>query len=301
MKIFSPSYYKQFKCIADRCRHSCCIGWEIGIDDDTINKYSLLPECERKEVLSYIDDEGCVILEGGERCPFLCDDGLCRLISTYGEGYISQICREHPRFYHRVGERVECGIGASCEEACRLILSSDFVEFYALDVADPECADESDYDTISHRELIYSILCDVGISYREKLDKIKKIYSVDDSILKSESLRNALSELEYLDDSHREIISVEVGDGCQATEDIRIYLERFFAYLVFRHLSVAEHYDNLRARLGFCLLLLSIFERAVKGRDKFDEVCDTARIISEEIEYSEDNTAALIFEIECLI
>ena len=34
-----PSYYKDFTCIAGDCRHSCCIGWEIDIDDETLEKY----------------------------------------------------------------------------------------------------------------------------------------------------------------------------------------------------------------------------------------------------------------------
>ena len=28
-----PDYYKEFQCIADQCEHSCCIGWEIDVDD----------------------------------------------------------------------------------------------------------------------------------------------------------------------------------------------------------------------------------------------------------------------------
>ena len=32
MKIIAPNYYPAFRCIADKCRHSCCIGWEIDID-----------------------------------------------------------------------------------------------------------------------------------------------------------------------------------------------------------------------------------------------------------------------------
>ena len=31
-----PNYYDKFKCIANRCKHSCCIGWEIDIDEDTM-------------------------------------------------------------------------------------------------------------------------------------------------------------------------------------------------------------------------------------------------------------------------
>ena len=39
MKIFAPDYYNKFKCIANRCKHSCCIGWEIDIDDETFEYY----------------------------------------------------------------------------------------------------------------------------------------------------------------------------------------------------------------------------------------------------------------------
>ena len=34
-----PEYYKDFACIAGDCRHSCCIGWEIDIDEATAEKY----------------------------------------------------------------------------------------------------------------------------------------------------------------------------------------------------------------------------------------------------------------------
>ena len=298
MKIYYPLYYKDFSCIADRCTHSCCVGWEISVDEATMKKYRSLSEVEREDVLSHIGDDGCMILADGERCPFLCSDGLCRLISTYGDDLISHICRQHPGFYHRVGDRVECGIGASCEEACRIILSSDFGEFYLDEREGVEIADETNFDGISHRDRIYQILLDGDLGYSGKLGKIKAMYSIDDSIFTSESLGTALDELEYLEVGHRSVISL--GDYILREEQTDYY-ERFFAYLVFRHLSIAENYDDLRARLGFCLLLVRMLERAGSFSDSFDELCLAARIISEEIEYSEENTAALIFEMECLI
>ena len=39
MNVIVPDYYKDFECIADRCRHSCCKGWEIDIDDVTLSHY----------------------------------------------------------------------------------------------------------------------------------------------------------------------------------------------------------------------------------------------------------------------
>ena len=31
--------FKNFKCIADKCKNNCCIGWEIGIDSETEKFY----------------------------------------------------------------------------------------------------------------------------------------------------------------------------------------------------------------------------------------------------------------------
>ena len=37
MVTITPNYYMNFKCIADKCRHTCCAGWEIEIDDETLS------------------------------------------------------------------------------------------------------------------------------------------------------------------------------------------------------------------------------------------------------------------------
>ena len=38
-RIVMPDYSEGFRCIAGKCRHSCCIGWEIDIDEKTYEKY----------------------------------------------------------------------------------------------------------------------------------------------------------------------------------------------------------------------------------------------------------------------
>ena len=42
MKIIAPNYYDKFRCVADKCKHNCCIGWEVDIDLLTLNKYENL-------------------------------------------------------------------------------------------------------------------------------------------------------------------------------------------------------------------------------------------------------------------
>ena len=297
MKVYFPSYYNKFKCIAEKCRHSCCVGWEISVDEDTLAGYSALGESDRAEILSHIGADGCITLADGERCPFLRYDGLCRIIADHGEEHTSRICREHPRFYHRVGNRVEGGIGASCEEAARIILScDDFADFIALE-RDVEVADETNFDSLTHRSRLYDILS--SQNYAQAIETIRAEYSLPDHFTLVDEWNETLCGLEYLDDSHRDVIMLV---GREEREEVQEYIKRFLAYLIFRHVSIAEHYDGLRASVGFCLLLAGVMEGMTSSLSLgLESAAECARIISEEIEYSEDNTASLIFELECQI
>ena len=86
MKKLAPNYYKNFSCIADRCKHSCCIGWEIDIDEDSLAYYKSI-DGEIGTLLSQnIEDDGenahFRLVGKEERCPFLQENGLCRMILT---------------------------------------------------------------------------------------------------------------------------------------------------------------------------------------------------------------------------
>lgn len=291
MKLYAPKYYKKFKCIADKCRHSCCVGWEIGVDGETLSRYGSLPICEREEILSRIDD-GVIRLSEDGRCPFLDCHGLCKIISRHGEAFISEICREHPRFYNFSGGRAEVGIGASCEEAARIILSSeDYCEMIEIGERDGEC--DTDFELLSEREYIYSVLKTDGLSYCEKLDRIKKRYYIDNRLFTFKSINEKLSCLEYLREEDKSLFTNALVDREERGD---LFCERFFAYLIYRHLSSSVSFENMRARLCVCLLLVRLFESLVYGGE--DRV-NAARLISEEIEYSEDNIDSLILDFEC--
>ncbi len=126
MKTYVPNYYKEFSCIADRCTHSCCMGWEIDIDEDSLNKYKAMEGPLGDALRANISEEETphFILQPGDRCPFLLESGLCRLILAQGEDILCQICTDHPRFRNFWTDRIEVGLGMACEEAARVILSS---------------------------------------------------------------------------------------------------------------------------------------------------------------------------------
>lgn len=157
MQIRVPEYFLKFKCIADKCQDSCCIGWEIDIDDATRESYANLDTELGREIVEKTKG-GFFPLEKNGRCAFLDAKGLCRIISSVGEGYLCDICREHPRYYGISADGLEGGLGLGCEEAARLILESGgtaefgYIEHSPSYVSEDELASFTD----NVREMIYA-------------------------------------------------------------------------------------------------------------------------------------------------
>jgi len=145
MLLRVPDFYNDFKCIADKCTDTCCVGWEIDVDERSLAKYNKMAKFCREQgcagqqraefiqkLLANIED-GHFKLLPGDRCPFLKADGLCEMIchlgcngtdkDENGENVLCDICREHPRFVEVYGDVMEKGLGLCCEEAARLLLT----------------------------------------------------------------------------------------------------------------------------------------------------------------------------------
>lgn len=294
MKLYAPKYYKQFRCIADKCTHSCCIGWEIDVDGETLEKYQSLTGDYAEAIRNSISTDGTPHFKLGkcDRCPHLDERGLCKIILNVGEDYLCDICREHPRFYNftRVAE---VGLGMSCPEAARVILDfSDYSTTEYIGNVDAE-SDEIGFDGLAQRQKIYKILQNSKLDYTSRLENIRRDYSIES--VSDDLWLDALDSLEYLDISHKKLFMSFSSDRIEygKTE----YFERFLAYLIYRHCTEAVDMDDFCARLEFCLfcerLLASL--ASTESASSLQEVARLASIISEEIEYSDDNTFNLTY------
>lgn len=288
MTLRAPKYYLDFACIADRCKHSCCIGWEIDVDDAARRKYSALRGGYGEEIkMSICGNPPHFALSEDDRCPHLDEHGLCRIIRELGEDYLCDICREHPRFYNSTARGREVGLGISCEEACRILLSSDnYAEMIEIGEEDGEIF--TDFDAVTEREKVYEILSDRNIPYAERLRAIAEKYGTAPEKLSDEEWKELISDLEYLDESHRELFSC-YSSKTEPSPEIEPELERALAYFIYRHASPAENAEEFRAALGFSLFC----ERLLASIATKSTILARARILSEEIEYSEDNTDAI--------
>ena len=290
MKLYAPKYYEKFKCIADKCIHNCCIGWEIDVDENSYRKYKK-SKCEYAEtVLGSIEniDTPHFILKENDRCPHLNDKNLCEIIINMGEEYICDICREHPRFYNFTNYGKEVGIGMSCPEACRIILNSDDYDEFEVIARGTGDIERIDYDSIIDREKIYSILKENGVSLNNKIDKICTEYEIDFTKIKKDRYLNCINNLEYLNNSSRELFSqfsleTTVDNNCEK------HLERALAYFVYRHCTESTDTEDFKISLSFCLFCEKLLMSLTKDK-KAGDVYEFARIISEEIEYSQENT-----------
>ena len=169
-----PSYYKKFQCIASACTDSCCQGWEIDIDDDTLADYQSVGGAFGERLMSNIalpeagmDEPAHFIQTDQERCPFLNACNLCDIILTLGEKHISRICTHHPRFYDWLIDGEEAGLGLCCEAAAALILEPTGYPEFELLTTDFPC--EVGDDAAFERELEEML-----ISMREELFRILK-------------------------------------------------------------------------------------------------------------------------------
>lgn len=299
MNLYAPSYYKRFKCIADRCKNSCCIDWEIDVDEKTYEKYLSVGGYLKENIA---ESEGCRYFElKNGRCPHLLDNGLCRIIIDYGEDYIADICRDHPRFYNCISERREVGLGLVCEEAARMIIGDD--ELFSLEKIG-DCDDEPndcDFDALPERDDIISLILESDKTLPVKIKMLENKYSINVNIHSMNEWFGILTELEILDKKWEEILnSATVSERKHDCCELYPNLERILVYFVYRHVSASSSYLNLRAKLGFSILsvkiLVYLIERAQECN--VENLIGLARIYSSEIEYSEENTDALIYEFE---
>lgn len=308
MKLIAPNYYPHFRCVADKCRHSCCIGWEIDIDPDTREKYRHVPGAFGARLNASIEDGevSSFRLDPDERCPMLNANGLCDLITTLGEENLCQICADHPRFRNYLSDRTELGLGLCCEEAARLILSQEEPLTLITLENNGEDADlpEDEAELLALRAELISLIQDDSRPIEDRLDAL--LDAVDFAI-PDKDWTGVYRRLERLDPTWDDLIerlSPKVSQGRSASsliasakaEPLQTAWSNFTATLLYRHLPGALEDDDIPGRVAFCVLstrMLMALCTAHPGCTLAD-CAEFARMYSAEIEYSEDNIAALL-------
>ena len=310
MKLIAPDYYTKFKCIADRCKHSCCIGWVIDVDPDTLAYYHSVTGPLGERLKKGIDESGETahfILGEGERCPFLNQSGLCDLIIGLGEDSLCQICTDHPRYRNFYSDRTEIGLGLCCEAAGDLILKRQ--EKATLVVLEDDGENEElnvpDESLLTWREQLFAIVQDRSLTIEERAAAILKAaeFTIPERSLAEwaeiymelerleESWTDRLEELKSTDISHAPSLDMPEWE---------IAFEQLLVYFLYRQLPFALDDGEYEGRAAFCVLSYRIIRdlccvhAVLHGSVDLDDLVEIARQYSAEIEYSDENVEALL-------
>lgn len=310
MKLIAPDYYTQFKCIADQCKHSCCIGWVIDVDPDTLEYYHTIEGPLGERLKKGIDESGETahfILGEGERCPFLNQTGLCDLITELGEESLCQICTDHPRYRNFYADRTEIGLGLCCEAAGELILKRQKkTELIVLeDDGEGEEPDVADVSLLTWRDQLFAIAQDRDLTIKERAAAILNAAEMNIPERSLAEWADIYMELERLEESWTErLLELKETDISGApvldTPEWEIAFEQLLVYFLYRQLPFALDDGEYEGRAAFCVLSYRMIRdlcrvhAVLHGSVSLDDLVDLARQYSAEIEYSDENVEALL-------
>lgn len=307
MKTFVPDYYPQFQCIAGKCRHSCCEGWGIDIDEESLARFKQVQgeigERLRRDIAE--DEEGAhFILKEGDRCPFLNEDNLCDLILALGDDCLCQICADHPRFRNFFADRTEMGLGMCCEEATRLILTREepmrLIE-WEDDGFDDE-ADETEGDIIALRDAFIKIAQMREMSVAERVEELLRQTGLSMPERDMAQWAQFFMNLERMDEKWAQRLALLGKSAAADAEPIAENAkEQLLVYYLTRHIAGAAQDGDMQGRLLLCVLLWKIVMKmcSASGADMAGLI-DIARMCSSEIEYSDENLNAVLDELAYL-
>lgn len=189
--IFKISNYDKFKCVADKCKFTCCEGWDISIDSVTYDKWKNV-KGDSTYILKNvkkIDNKNTYLIKKStyEACPFLDKKGLCYIVKNYGEGYLSSTCHMFPRIENIFDDRKELSLSCSCPEVVEII--SDMRG--KIDLYSDNCIQiENNLLEFKIRETLINIIKqeDFSLEYKliicfEMLSSILEVSNLDNIIL----------------------------------------------------------------------------------------------------------------------
>lgn len=122
MHYKKPQYYDNFTCIADRCPDTCCAGWQIVIDDISLENYGKISGTFGERLQKSIDWKEGIFRQNQRRCAFLNQENLCDLYRELGADSLCDTCRMYPRHVEEYEDLREFSLSLSCPVAAEMIL-----------------------------------------------------------------------------------------------------------------------------------------------------------------------------------
>ena len=309
MKIVKPTFYKNFKCIAGDCPDSCCQGWEVDADSDSLEYYKTLDnslEIKKRidSVLSKDEFDNTIFtLAPKKRCPFLNDENLCDMHIAIGGEHTPYTCRTFPRFIYDFGATREIGISFSCPVASDMMYNTESFDFETDINSDLPTLNDIDAEKYfllyKGRTEAYKIAKDKNKSIRERLNDLldlgvllqEKLFPYDeggDDIAFFDVFKNP----ELINPEWKEKVenfSLKQVSDTQSNENILMYF-------LYKYLMQAVYDNDALSKIK--MAVLGVLINTYFGEDSW-----TVHLWSKETEHSQynmDRYKKLLKSADCL-
>ena len=309
MKIVKPTFYKTFKCIAGDCPDSCCQGWEVDADSDSLEYYKTLDnslEIKKRidSVLSKDEFDNTIFtLAQKKRCPFLNDENLCDMHIAIGGEHTPYTCRTFPRFIYDFGATREIRISFSCPVSSDMMYNTESFDFETEVNSDLPTLNDIDAEKYfllyKGRAEAYKIAKDKNKSIRERLNDLldlgvllqEKLFPYDeggDDIAFFDVFKNP----ELINPEWKEKVenfSLKQVSDTQSNENILMYF-------LYKYLMQAVYDDDALSKIK--MAVIGVLINTYFGEDSW-----TVHLWSKETEHSQynmDRYKKLLKSADCL-
>lgn len=271
MRIVKQSFYDTFTCLAGTCPGTCCQGWDIEIDPDTLDKYRAYEGPCRQLLEEGVDyEKKSFKLLGNDRCFMLREDGLCKLVKEHGEPILCDTCHMFPRHCEEYEGIREWSVALSCPEVARIVVNGGPARFVMTedDAPDPLEDEFDDFDLLlftkleDSRDLIYRIVQDRSISIYDRMGMILRL---------ARSLQKTVDE-------DRVFQMDEILEKWQSYQDLYVKEEYLNSYeYINKHFHILEEVEQLNKEWSDVVLCMKqyllrgeqIFESDVKNYERY--------------------------------
>ena len=273
MRYSKPHFYDTFECLADRCPDTCCAGWQIVIDEESLETYRQEKSAFGNRLANSIDWEEGTFLQYDRRCAFLNDDNFCDIYIEMSPDALCETCRRYPRHIEEYDGLREMSLSLSCPEAARIMLSCrEKVAFETWETEEEEDSfeeDEMDFLLFTRledaREVMTQIIQNRDLDIRKRIALVEAL---------AEEMQQCLDEYrDYeIDDLIREYEVYGATKGDAAKED---YVEPDVAS---RYAQLCEEFqvfgemELLREQWGEMMerLYQALY---AQGLEAYEEIC----------------------------
>ena len=292
MKNYQLNYCEKFKCIADKCNHTCCAGWEMNIDQKTLGDYKNNTSKFSHEIKKGVNFRKSKFkVDKNKRCAFLNEKNLCDIITNLGEQSLCQVCSDHPRFRSFFSDRIELGLGFCCEEATHIILNhTDKIQpILVSDDGSEQQLSFNENNVLQFRKKVLDIIQDRSKDIDDRINELLTECRFDETKKGFSKFIKLFLSLEKIDKNWiKKLKSIKTNSPkIQTEESYSLIAEQFLTNGIYRHLSDAEDTIWVRARL----ISIILFWWLVLGitTNTQTDIYDVVREFSTEIEYSQKN------------